>query len=161
MLTVFALLSKRSTEESRLNFKAILTSWQENRDNIGRIRRQVFIDEQHVPVELEWEGDENIYQYVLVFEDTGQVIGTGRISKDGHIGRMAVTKCWRGKGVGQLILEKLIQYAIEQNINKLSLNAQITAVGFYQKQGFTGYGAEFLDAGIVHKRMHRVFANIN
>jgi predicted GNAT family N-acyltransferase len=115
----------------------------------------VFVVEQQVPADLEWVGDDARFSAVLAVDLNQQPIGTGRISGDGVIGRMAVLKDWRGRGVGSAILERLIQLGLESGQKQLTLSAQLHAVPFYSGRGFIAEGPVYLDAGIEHRRMTR------
>lgn len=124
-----------------------------HRDQLLAIRRSVFIEEQNVPEALEWdEIDERCY-HVLAFAADGAPIGTGRLLLDGHIGRMAVLKAWRGKSVGSAILKMLLVLAQKEGFAAVRLHAQTHAVGFYAKHGFEATGKEFMEAGIPHRAM--------
>lgn len=120
-----------------------------------KIRKIVFIDEQKVPPELEWdEMDQIATHFILYFNDTP--IGTARtFEQDGiwYIGRMAVLKEHRNQGYGGLIMENVLNYLKTKNPGKIIIHAQTTVLGFYKKFGFTEFGDEFLDAGIKHKAM--------
>ena len=87
-----------------------LTSWQESHHELRKIRDAVFIREQQVPEELEWDGEDENAIHALAIDENGNAIGTGRLIPDGHIGRMAVLPYWRGRGVGTEILLKLLHY---------------------------------------------------
>ena len=127
--------------------------WDEDWKLIKDIRHSVFVVEQSVPPQLEWDGSDEECQHVIAL-DRGRCIGTGRISSSGHIGRMAVDRRCRNDGVGRSILMALIEHASDQlALTSVSLNAQISAVDFYEKQGFYRVGEEFWDAGIMHIRM--------
>jgi predicted GNAT family N-acyltransferase len=124
-----------------------------HRDQLHAIRRSVFIEEQNVPEELEWdEIDERCY-HVLAFAADGAPIGTGRLLLDGHVGRMAVLKEWRGKSVGSAILKMLLVLAQKEGFASVRLHAQTHAVRFYAKHGFKATGKEFMEAGIPHRAM--------
>mgnify|MGYP006184583981 CR=1 FL=1 len=83
-------------------------NWNASRDKLRALRRTVFIEEQHVPEELEWDdADERAY-HVLAVSEAGEPIGTGRLKPDGQIGRMAVVRKWRRRGVGAAILQVLL-----------------------------------------------------
>ncbi len=128
-------------------------SWDKDCQLIKDIRHSVFVVEQSVPPELEWDGSDQECEHVIAL-DQGRCIGTGRISSSGHIGRMAVDLRCRNDGVGRSILMTLIEHASDQlALTSVSLNAQISAVDFYEKQGFYRVGDEFWDAGIMHIRM--------
>lgn len=128
-------------------------NWQASREKLHAIRRKVFVEEQHVPEELEWDDIDPRCYHVLALAGSGAAIGTGRLTPDGHIGRMAVLKKWRGKGVGSAILRTLMSYARMEGFETVQLHAQTHAVGFYEKHGFRTVGGEFMEAGIPHLRM--------
>ena len=122
------------------------------------VREQVFIREQHVPEELEWDEQDSNATHVVAYNDNDQVIGTARLLANGHIGRMAVLEAWRNKGAGTAMLEKLLMVARGQNLPKVFLHAQTSAIGFYERHGFKSRGEEFMDAGIPHRYMEKVLA---
>lgn len=129
--------------------------WDRDREHLRRIREAVFVREQQVPLELEWDSLDEVCLHVLAVDCGGVPIGTGRLLPDGHIGRMAVLASWRRRGVGAALLRELTRMAIEQGFVEVILNAQVHATGFYSRHGFVVEGGQFLDAGIVHVRMRR------
>jgi hypothetical protein len=135
-----------------------LSNWDEARLEARRIRKVVFVDEQGVPVELEWDGQDERSEHALAFAADGTAVGTGRLLPDGHIGRMAVLKEWRGKGVGGLLLHALVEHARRRHHACVRLNAQTYAAGFYRRYGFEVSGPEFMEAGIPHLPMQRDLA---
>jgi predicted GNAT family N-acyltransferase len=122
------------------------------------IRDEVFVGEQAVPIEEERDDDDATATHVLAFVGE-QPIGTGRlVAKDGRlgkIGRMAVRKEARGIGVGRAIMAALIARAREMGLLEIILDAQVHAIPFYADLGFVEEGDEFMDAGLVHRRMRR------
>lgn len=133
-------------------------TWQEAAAPLAEVRRAVFIEEQGVPEALEWDGADEDALHVLATDDEGRPIGTGRALFHGacaHIGRMAVVKPWRGRGVGRAILEALLAEIDRRGLERVFLNAQLHAVPFYEKSGFRREGPEFDDAGMPHVRMVR------
>jgi len=90
--------------------------------------------------------------HVLV-TDNNTPVATGRIKMDGHIGRMAVLKDYRNKGVGSDILKALIDFSKTLKMKSIYLHAQITAIPFYENHGFKISSEEFMDADIPHKSM--------
>lgn len=122
---------------------------------IRAVREEVFIDEQGVTPELEWDGldDEAIHVLARTADDTP--IGTARLLADGHIGRLAVRAPWRGLGIGRALLHELMTIARERGLPRVFLGAQTHAIGFYERQGFSVYGEPFMDAGIPHRHMAR------
>ncbi|MFI4922882.1 MAG: GNAT family N-acetyltransferase [Burkholderiales bacterium] len=127
--------------------------WQEAQHELKRVRKEVFIVEQNVPVELEWDGLDPEARHVLAQSRNGEAMGTARLLPDGQIGRMAVLKEWRGLGVGSALLEALLQMARTRGFSKVFLNSQTRAIAFYSRHGFKVASGKFMDAGIPHVRM--------
>ena len=132
------------------------TGWAENKTELSRVRRAVFIDEQQVPEELEWDEYDETCQHILVRNEHEQPIATGRIKPDGHIGRMAVLKPHRKSGVGSAVLNALLHHAKKTGLQRVYLHAQTTAIPFYIKHGFVVCSEEFIDAGIPHNTMEKI-----
>ncbi len=133
-----------------------LVTWQASEPQLRPIRTEVFIHEQSVPEELEWDGEDAHAIHALATDISGNPIGTARLLLHGelaHIGRMAVLPAWRGQGVGASLLQCLLDEARRRGANSVFLNAQTYAVPFYERFGFVREGGEFLDAGIPHYRM--------
>ncbi|VAW92586.1 GNAT family acetyltransferase YjcF [hydrothermal vent metagenome] len=128
-------------------------AWESCKHQLSDIRRQVFINEQKVPEELEWDGFDESAQHVVALNKQQQAVATGRVKPDGHIGRMAVLKNYRQQGIGSKILLALLDIAQQQNISKVFLHAQVTAILFYERHGFVCDSEQFMDAGIPHKSM--------
>lgn len=127
-------------------------NWIDDRVTLSEIRRRVFIEEQQVPQELEWDGaDENAQHWLALLD--GEPIGTARMLRDGHIGRMAVLSRARTQGIGSALLQAAINHAVQQQLREIYLHAQIHALPFYQRFGFVAEGPEFQDAGIPHRTM--------
>jgi len=133
-----------------------LMTWDEARTHASPIRFTVFCEEQGVPREIELDEHDAVSVHAVVFEDE-MPIATGRLLPDGHIGRMAVLKSWRNRGVGGLMLQKLIERAKARGDREVALSAQVHAVAFYRAHGFVEEGAEYLEAGIRHQAMRLVF----
>jgi len=122
------------------------------------VRRRVFIEEQHVPEELELDDDDQHAVHALALLDD-RPVGCGRFVVHGgvevKIGRMAVRAELRGTGIGQAILEFLMSEARRRGFARAVLHAQLSAEGFYLKQGFLPVGPVFEEAGMSHRRMER------
>ena len=130
-----------------------IASWQDDGLALRKVRETVFVREQHVPVELEWDEFDMNCLHLLAVDSAKNAIGTGRLLPNGVIGRMAVLRKWRGRGVGGALLLRLLEEARKKEIQQVTLNAQQYASGFYAKFGFQMAGKEFMDAGIPHIRM--------
>ncbi len=137
--------------------RIVLGSWDEQKTHAQPIRLEVFVKEQRVPLELEWDEFDAHSIHALAFDAHGTPVGTGRLLPDGHIGRMAVLPSHRRSGVGSAILSALMQYSRNRGDHAVMLNAQIQVQEFYERHGFFREGEEFLDAGISHIRMRRIF----
>lgn len=135
------------------NFTIIEARWETYKSVLSSLRREVFIVEQRVPQEEEWDGRDLESLHWLATEIDGKAIGTTRLLPEGQIGRMAVLEEYRGKGVGKALLEQAIDKACKLEFSSVYLHAQSHALAFYQKAGFVSEGGEFLEADIPHRRM--------
>ena len=138
-----------------MNITTIICDYESNTKNICAIRYEVFVEEQNVPEELEIDSLDGEAKHVLAFID-GVPIGTGRILIDGHIGRVAVLKNYRGHGIGKLIMKELIKWAHDLSLEKVWLSSQWHAHSFYLDLGFVCVGEIYKEAGIDHIKMYRV-----
>jgi predicted GNAT family N-acyltransferase len=134
-------------------YQTKIVDWHEYAASLSALRHQVFVIEQGVPVELEIDGEDDSACHVAALIDNDQVIGTGRMLASGKIGRMAVRTDMRQQGVGRAVLDALVSEARAQGLAGVSLGAQLSAVGFYQRAGFAPQGDVFIDAGIDHRQM--------
>jgi len=131
-----------------------LMPWKKARAHAAPIRFAVFVEEQGVPIDIELDGQDVLSVHAIVFDEE-KPVATGRLLPDGHIGRMAVLKDWRRRGIGALMLQSLMQRAKERGYTEVALSAQVQAVRFYRAHGFTPEGDEYLEAGIKHQAMKR------
>ncbi|MFA0927509.1 GNAT family N-acetyltransferase [Pseudomonas syringae pv. tagetis] len=131
-----------------------VAQWQKNNADIRRIRDSVFIAEQSVPPELEWDAEDAGAVHFLAYEGE-YAVGTARLLPDGEIGRLSVLKDWRGLKVGEALLRAVIHEAEQRGLKPLKLSAQVQAVEFYQRFGFLVISDEFLEAGLPHVDMLR------
>lgn len=129
-------------------------------DDLRAVREPVFVVEQNVPLELEWDELDPVCHHVIARDAQHRPIGTGRLTPEHKIGRMAVLRDWRGKGVGDALLAALIEQARVLGWSSVSLNAQVSAVGFYEKFGFLAYGDDYEEAGIQHRSMRLALAPV-
>jgi predicted GNAT family N-acyltransferase len=132
-----------------------LLDWDAARAEAMRVREAVFVVEQGVPVEIELDEWDPRCEHALARAPGGAVVATGRLLPDGHIGRMAVLRAWRGRGVGGELLAALIERARIRGMPRVLLNAQTHAAPFYARYGFAPSGDEFIEAGIPHVAMAR------
>jgi predicted GNAT family N-acyltransferase len=146
---------RSSVTEHRVEVRVEVVDWASWEPAIRAIREAVFMVEQGVPEELEWDGIDASCAHVLAWSNHGEAIGTARMQSDGKIGRMAVLKNWRGSGVGEALLQTLLNLAEKQSLSRVTLAAQTHAVGFYERAGFHVVGDQFMDAGIPHRMMVR------
>ena len=138
-----------------MNITSIICDYKSNIEDICAIRYEVFVDEQNVPEELEIDGLDGEAKHVLAFVD-GVPIGTGRILDDGHIGRVAVLKDYRGFGIGKSIMKDLIKWAQDMSLEKVWLSSQWHAHSFYLDFGFVCVDEIYKEAGIDHIKMFKV-----
>ncbi len=121
-----------------------------------RLRRIVFIDEQGVPEVDEVDGLDGEAVHLLASQDA-LAVGTARLmvkSDALKIGRVCVLPEHRGKGIGQALIEKALEYGRSQSgLERAELGAQKSAISFYEPLGFVAIGPEFMDAGIPHRNM--------
>jgi predicted GNAT family N-acyltransferase len=126
------------------------------------VRRVVFVEEQQVPVEEEWDDLDEVSEHFLALPEDGaplsEALGTARlwidpVSSQAKAQRVAVHKAARGKGIGRALMRALEWRAKERGAPEVLLGAQLTAIPFYERLGYTAYGPEFDDAGIPHRMM--------
>lgn len=127
--------------------------WDSHRDRLRQVRERVFVEEQSVPRELEWDGEDEVCTHILALTEAGQAVGCARLMPSGQIGRMAVLPEFRGTGLGRRLLDEAIEEAKRQGMRHVHLHAQTHAAGFYRKAGFLPVGGEFMEAGIPHQGM--------
>ncbi|MDQ6680981.1 MAG: YbgC/FadM family acyl-CoA thioesterase [Pseudomonadota bacterium] len=136
-------------------------SWQELGREAGAIRTEVFVDEQKIPAEMEWDDADATSVHAVAFNRFGAALATGRLLEHvpgvAKIGRMAVRQTVRGSQVGRAVLDALLQVARQRGDREAILHAQMSAAPFYARAGFTARGAVFEEAGIPHVEMVRSF----
>lgn len=136
-----------------MSLRIVTGDWNSLREDAQRVRIEVFVIEQNVPIELEWDEGDDVSIHAVAYDEQEQAVATGRLLPDGHIGRMAVIHSLRGQGLGRQVLQALLTQAREEGHGELVLHAQTHAVDFYRQQGFTVEGEEFLEADIPHRLM--------
>lgn len=134
-----------------------LGAWQELGAEASRIRAEVFIDEQRIPLTLEQDEADAAAVHVLARNRLGQPVATGRLLQEapgvGRIGRLAVKRVLRGSKLGRDVLRALMLAATQRGDHEVRLHAQRNAQGFYARLGFLPQGEPFEEAGIVHIEM--------
>lgn len=124
-------------------------SWDQLQQDAKLIRELVFISEQNIPEQDEWDDQDAISQHFVVY-DHNQPIATARLLANNSVGRVAVLKAYRGQGIGRLIMLEIIAYAQAQKRPSLQLSSQVHAISFYEKLGFSIQGDEYDECGIPH-----------
>ena len=137
------------------SFRLIIVSFAEAEEAIRKVRTEVFIREQEVPYDLEWDGEDPDCEHVVALDGSENPVGTARLRPDGKLGRMAVARSFRGRGVGSAMLKALLNHARETGLDRIVLDAQTRVIPFYESHGFVAEGPEFMDANIPHRKMHR------
>lgn len=123
------------------------------------VRQAVFVEEQGIPLALEWDDADATALHAVAVNALGQCVATGRLTQYaegvGKIGRMAVHRVLRGAGLGQQVLAALVEAAARRGDHEVLLHAQRSAEGFYRQQGFVVRGEPFEEVGIPHVEMFR------
>lgn len=130
-----------------------LGSWDDLAEGARRIRLDVFVHEQGIPAELEFDSMEPLCVHALASAPGGAAVGTARLLPDGRIGRVAVTREARGQGVGAMLLQRLMALARERGHQEVELSSQVSAQRLYERFGFRVVGAPFDECGIAHVTM--------
>ncbi|MFG2812182.1 GNAT family N-acetyltransferase [Streptomyces sp. NPDC048410] len=139
-----------------------------DREACFTVRKDVFVAEQGVPEDIEYDAYDATAVHVLAMGGDGVPLGTGRLlhgaaaagktggdASVGSLGRLAVTRRARGLGVGAALVRAIEDAARDLGLTAVDLHAQTQALGFYERLGYTAYGPEFQDAGIAHRAMRR------
>jgi YbgC/YbaW family acyl-CoA thioester hydrolase len=134
-------------------------SWEELGMDARAVRTEVFVQEQRVPADMEWDAADAEGLHAVAYNRLGAPLATGRLLEHGpgvaRIGRMAVRRPLRGGGVGRALLLALMQAARDRGETEVLLHAQVSAAAFYARCGFVARGEQFMDAGIAHVEMLR------
>lgn len=144
----------------RDDFTVETSDWANEQDRAAlvAVREEVFVREQNVPPEMEIDDDDPRSVHAMARALDGTVIAAGRLTAAGQIGRMAVLKDWRDRGVGSALLQLLLEQARTRGMPEVRLHAQAAATDFYLKHQFEIAGEEFMEAGIVHRPMRMAIA---
>ena len=136
-------------------FAVRICQWQSAQAALRAVRYDVFVVEQGVPEAIEWDDADVASIHGLAEDAAGRAVGCARLLPDGHIGRVAVRRPWRGQGVGTALLLALVAAARARGHRRVVLNAQVSAMAFYERHGFVASGEVFEEAGIAHRVMTR------
>lgn len=128
-------------------------SWTDEQTALMRVRDTVFVREQGVPRSIEIDGHDPESHHVVAETASGEPVGTARLLNDGQIGRCAVLAEWRGRGIGSRLVAALLDTGRERGYTRFELHAQVAAIPFYEKLGFSARGPVFGEAGIPHRTM--------
>ena len=129
-----------------------VASWENDQEDLKSIRYAVFVEEQGVPVKLDFD-DQDVDALHLLAYSNNKPIGTARLLPTGQIGRMAVLPSYRRRGIGKMLLKRTVELALAQGFQYIHLHAQIRAIDFYLANDFVICGDEFEEAGIPHRTM--------
>jgi len=132
-----------------------LMTWEEAQPVAAPIRFAIFVGEQNVPAGIELDEMDAKCMHAIAYDESGKAIGTGRLLPEGRIGRMAVVKEWRRRGVGADLLEALVAEARRRGHADVTLSAQLQAAEFYRSHGFVAEGKVYTEAGILHQAMRK------
>jgi YbgC/YbaW family acyl-CoA thioester hydrolase len=146
--------------EARSNMALVKRGdWLELGQDAAKLRTEVFIEEQGIPVAMEWDDADATAIHAIAYNQLGMPVATGRLLRHGpatgRIGRMAVKRVLRGSHLGREILHALINVAKERGDSEVMLHAQRSAEGFYARAGFLPRGEPFDEAGIPHIEMFK------
>ncbi|MDS7934756.1 GNAT family N-acetyltransferase [Acinetobacter sp. V91_7] len=130
-------------------YKIIAGGWEQLEKDAKLIREQVFIQEQGIAPEDEWDDLDAMVLHFIVY-DREQPIATARLLPQHSVGRVAVLVPYRKRGIGKILMQHIIDYAHQQNLPYLKLSAQTYVTAFYEALGFVVQGEEYLDCGIPH-----------
>ncbi|GAA5587676.1 acetyltransferase SACOL1063 [Acinetobacter calcoaceticus] len=130
-------------------YKIIAGGWEQLEKDAKLIREQVFIQEQGIAPEDEWDDLDATVLHFIVY-DREQPIATARFLPQHSVGRVAVLMPYRKQGIGKILMEHIIEYARQQNLPYIKLSAQTYVTAFYEALGFVVQGEEYLDCGIPH-----------
>lgn len=128
-------------------------TWADSRHELSEIRRRVFIEEQSVPEDMEWDGLDGSAVHILGRNEQGLPIACARLLPGGRIGRMAVLPAWRNRGAGHQMLQAILEHLRAQGTPEATLSAQTHAIPFYERSGFAVCSDVYDDAGIPHRDM--------
>ncbi len=120
---------------------------------VREVRMRVFVDEQRIPAEYEFDSNDAVSVHVLAVAGKRDAVGTGRLDPVGRLGRIAVVDSHRGRGIGSMLVARLLDCARRAGHGEVWLHSQTHARRLYERHGFVAEGTEFMEDGIPHIRM--------
>lgn len=135
------------------DFRIRRADWATDKDALSLVRRRVFIEEQHVPEDMEWDEHDASSVHFLAESGTGEPVGCVRLLAGGQISRLSVLDDRRSEGIGRALLAATIAEAQARGLREIFLHAQTHATSFYEAAGFSVDGGIFVEAGIPHRLM--------
>lgn len=142
-------------EPSEVTFRVELLSWEEARTAAAPVRYAVFLEEKDAPPGVELDDIDPQCIHALALDESGKAVGTGRLLPDGQIGRMAVLKDWRRRGVGAAIIEALIEEARRRGYAAVTTSVALQPAQFYRSEGFVAEGKVYREADILQHKMRK------
>lgn len=138
------------------NIRISKADWTQQGSSLAAIRRKVFIEEQHVPENMEWDGEDENSIHFMAEDPDNDILGCVRLLPTGQISRLCVLENRRTEGIGRALLDAAISEARALGLREVFLHAQTHATSFYETAGFSVDGGIFLEAGIPHRLMVKV-----
>ncbi len=136
-----------------MTFHTENVDWQSGKDRLSQLREQVFVFEWQLPRDAEFDKNDLEAFHVLVFNENSEPIATGRLTKTGEIGRIAVRRDYRNGDVYQSLFGALLDIARSQNLKTVRVNCELQSVEYHRSLGFKPSGPAFMEAGIPRQRM--------
>lgn len=133
--------------------KVAQVQWNSNQSEIKQVREKVYVCEYRIPQEIEFDQQDNKSEHVLIKDDSGQAIATGRIGQDGKISRIAVLMKYRRSEVPKTVINSLLSIAKAKGLKKILIDSELEKVSSYTNQGFSVKGNVFMDLGIAKQTL--------
>lgn len=147
--------TSNAPDANNANVRIERVSWSDHEAELAAVRRAVFIEEQGVPEDLEWDGEDAESIHFLARADDGTPIGCVRLLPSGQISRLSVIESWRHQGIGKALLDAVENEARQRSMAEIHLHAQTQATHFYEAAGFSVSGGIFIEADIPHRQMFK------
>lgn len=147
--------TSNAPEAGNADIRIDRVAWSDHKADLTAVRQAVFIDEQGVPENLEWDGEDADSIHFLARAAEGTPIGCVRLLPSGQISRLSVIESWRHQGIGKTLLDAVEDEARQRSMAEIYLHAQTQATHFYEAAGFTVTGGIFIEANIPHRQMFK------